>query len=245
MSFFDAVKQVPRATTVGNVMLPITYQDASSMGAFFRVDIARASELLPDELEPWPVLGKAIAAIYAWEYRESSVGSYGEVGLGIQARRKGTRPSLVRLVSDMAADDNQGIWVVTLPVTTDLAFRAGKEIWGYPKYVTPIETRFGPGEGHVRLGDELTLDVKGAKGPSRPLPVVTYTKLDGQLLRTEISVEKNVRFGLGGSASLKIQGKGPTSDAVVALGMDQTSAVMTFRCEPFRAILPPGRALRA
>ena len=59
-----------------------------------------------------------------------------------RARHRGSSPSLLRLVRDMGAQEEQGIWVVDLPVTTKEAQAAGIELWGYPKYVTDIETRF-------------------------------------------------------------------------------------------------------
>src|SRR5262245_744097 len=136
--FFARVRQKPFTTSGGTCDLPILYRDASQLGLFFRIDLERARALLRDTtVEPWPILGAAMGAIYAWEYRDSTVGTYNEVGLGIQARRRGTRPSLARLGLDVRAQDDQGIWVVSLPVTTEAARAAGVEIWGYPKYVTP------------------------------------------------------------------------------------------------------------
>src|SRR5262245_12409913 len=110
-AFFDAVQQSPARTSAGTCDLPILYRDASQFGVFFRIELERARALLAGTtIEPWPVLGAALGAIYVWEYRDSTVGSYNEVGLGIQARRRGTSPSLVRLGLDMRAQEDQGIW---------------------------------------------------------------------------------------------------------------------------------------
>src|SRR5215813_10219044 len=123
-TFFANVQQSPAKTSTGTCELPILYRDASQFGVFFRIELDRARALLADTtVEPWPVLGGALGAIYAWEYRDSTVGTYNEVGLGIQARRKGARPSLVRLGLDMRAQEEQGIWVVDLPVTTQAAYQ--------------------------------------------------------------------------------------------------------------------------
>jgi hypothetical protein len=191
-------------------------------------------------LEPWPILGAAMGAIYVWEYRDSSVGAYNEVGLGIQARRRCASPSLVKLGLDMRAQDDQGIWVVNLPVTTEAAFRAGIDIWGYPKYVTPIETRFNDAGASARLGDELTLSVGPLRGPSMRLPVVTYTSRKGRLLRTVIEVEEKVRWGTGRSARIDLIGDGPTAQSARALGLDRAPAIAAFHTNRFRATLPAG-----
>ncbi len=242
--FFEGVEQVSHPLSEGACDLPILYRDASTVGVFWNVDIEPAREILKDKtIEPWPLLGRAVVAIYAWEYRDSTVGSYGEVGLGIQARRRGTSPSLLRLGMDMKAQDDQGIWVVTLPVTTESAHRAGVEIWGYPKYVTPIETHFEE-TARVRLGDELELEVAPIKGPETVgLPVVTYTSKDGQLIRTVIEVGHRVRWGLGGGTTLKLLGSGPTADAARALGLEGKRPNAVFRTDGFRAKLPAGVAI--
>lgn len=234
--------QTPHPTRNGTCALPIHYRDASQFGVFFRVDLARARAAVTSAaIEPWPIFGKAVAAIYVWEYRDSSVGSYGEVGLGVQARRVGTRPSVVRLGLDMGADDDQGIWVVSLPVTTQAAHDAGVDLWGYPKYVTPIETRFDAAESSVVLGSELRLSLPSPRGPSmRAQPVVTYTARSGKLLRTRIDVDHRVRWGTGSGAKVTLVGDGPLSRAARALGLDGATPVAAFRTDRFRAILPAG-----
>jgi len=245
-AFLDAVPRTPTETSAGPCELPILYRDASQFGVFFRVDLARAREVVGVDasVEPWPILGRAVAAIYAWEYRDSTVGAYGEVGLGVQCRRKGTRPSLLRLGTDMGADDDQGIWVASLPVTTEAARIAGVELWGYPKYVTPIETTFMKDEASVRLGDELTLRIAGLSGPRlRGQPVVTYTARGGRLLRTRIDVDHRVRWGTGSGAHLELRAEGPTERLARRLGLHQERIVAAFRADTFRARLPAGADL--
>lgn len=239
--FFSTVKQAPVKTANGTCELPILYRDASQFGVFFRIDLDRACELMAGlEIEPWPIFGKAMGAIYVWEYRDSTVGSYNEVGLGIQARRRGSKPSLAGFLRDMRKQDDQGIWVVNLPVTTQSAYEAGVDLWGYPKYVTPIHTTFREESAHCRLADEIELSVGKLRGPSMLLPVVTYTSKGKRLIRTVIEVEQAVKWGMGRSASLRVIGDGPTAQSVRALGMESLQPAAVFRTERFRAILPAG-----
>jgi hypothetical protein len=242
-AFLDSVTQKPHATRSGTCALPILYREASQFGVFFRIDLDAARAVIGRDLliEPWPIFGKAVAAIYAWDYRDSTVGKYGEVGLGIQCRRSGTRPSVLKLATDMGAQDDQGIWVVDLPVTSEGARDAGVDLWTYPKYVTPITTRFDDDGASVRLGDELSVTIGALGGPSmRAQPVVTYTAKDGRLLRTRIDVDHRVRWGSGRSAKLSILGDGPTARSARALGLDRASIVAAFRTDGFRARLPAG-----
>ncbi len=243
----STVRQKPVKTSKGVTGLPILYRDASQVGVFFSADLERARGFLDGtDLEPWPVLGRAMVAIYAWEYRDSTVGTYNEVGLGIQVRRRGTKPSLIGLARDMKQQPEQGIWVVNLPVTTEEAFAAGVELWGYPKYVTPIETRFGESETFVRLGDELELRLPRPRGPkTRGFPVVTFTSRGGSLLRTVIETDCDARWGTGFGAEVNLLGDGPTARSLKKLGLEEPRALMGFRTDLFRAVLPLGEEVSA
>ncbi len=242
-AFLDTVEQVPFPTRSGTCALPILYRDASQLGLFFRVDPARALEVIgPDAtIEPWPIAGRAVVAIEAWEYRDSTVGAYGEVGLGIQCRRRGTRPSALRLAMDMGAQDDQGIWVVDLPVTTQAAHDAGVDLWGYPKYVSPITTEFRERDATVSLGAELSIELGALGGPRlRAQPLVTYTERAGRLLRTRIDQDHVVRWGRGARAKLTLRGDGPMATSLRALGLERATPIAAFRADHFRARLPAG-----
>jgi Acetoacetate decarboxylase (ADC) len=245
--FFENVARETIQVGSASVELPILYRDASQFGVFFTTDLAAARALLKDApVEPWPVFGRAMAAIYVWEYCDTSVGSYNELGIGVQARRRGGRPSLLKLGLDMEAQDDQGIWVVNLPVTTQAAYDAGVEIWGYPKYVTSITTRFEKDAAICRLGDELGLAIGRPGGPRTRLPIVTYTKHPkGHLVRTVIATDHLVQWGSASGARLELLGDGPTAKTVRLLGLHERTPVLTFRTDSFRAKLPAGATLRA
>lgn len=241
---FDGVVQARHDTSSGGCDLPILYRDGSCVGCFYLVDKSAADAMLAHtSIEVWPLLGRALVLLFAWEYRDSSVGAYGEVGLGIQARRRGSRPSLLRLGMDMRAQEDQGVWVQNLPVSTQDAFVAGVELWGYPKYVTPIETDFTT-RARIKLGDELELDVGPMRGPkTRGLPTVTYTSRGGQLIRTVITVGHGLRWDIGSDTRLTLRGPGPTADSARALGLESAKPACVFRTEAFRAQLPAGTAV--
>jgi hypothetical protein len=236
------VVQTPKSTSAGPCELPILYRDASWFGMFFRVDLEKARALLADtSLEPMPLFGKAMATMHAWEYRDSTVGRYNELGLGIQVQQKGTKTKLLRYALDQRAQPNQAIWVVTLPVTTQSAYTAGVEIWGYPKYVSDIETRFSESETYVKLGNEVEMQLPRLLGPTTPsLPLVTYTSNKGRLVRTVIETQTSMRWGTGRRGKVRLLGDGPTSKALRALGLEEPTPVAAFQADQFRAVLPAG-----
>ena len=144
-------------TSAGHVDLPIRYHDGSLIGAFWLVDPAKAAALMPASLEPLVLPGGlgAVAGLFAFEYRNTSIGAYGELGLAVQAVRKGSGASVWGYAWDMLANvlhcremlaifeqRDSGLYVVTLPVTTAGAMAAGREVWGYNRYLAATASNF-------------------------------------------------------------------------------------------------------
>merc|ERR1712032_80921 len=123
------------------------------------------------------------------------------MGLTIQARSAGSGATLLGYLWDMVAhvyhlprmldlyaQDTTGLYVVTLPVSTKEAMVAGKEIWGYNKYLAEFESDFASPEkmSFSLVGEfSMAMSASGFRTPSLPgLPFLTYTVLDGALVRT-------------------------------------------------------------
>ena len=247
-------------TSKGPVELPIRYHDGSLIGAFWLVDEEKAAALLPASLEPLvlPGLG-AVVGLFMFEYRDTSIGSYGELGLTIQAVRKNSGAGVLGYLWDMVANvmhfhemlsiftqDDSGLYVVTLPVTTAGAKAAGREIWGYNKYLASTKSDFtDPKSASFELGGELTLTLEEGMLalPTPGLPFLTYTELKGQLMRTRVLVGHTARWG--GAVTLKIK-SGPTADKLKALGITSGSAPhAVFRTDTLQADLPRGKPITA
>lgn len=244
--FLAGTRQLEAHCSAGRCDLPILYEDASQMLALYRVALDAAAALIPDQrLEPMPVFGKAVAGIAAFEYRDNTAGKYNEIGLVVLARRRQTRPSLLRLLRKPATEPDAAFYVVNLPVTTELARAAGAEFWGYPKYVTAIETNFTGNGVRFTLAGEFALNYR--KGPGLSLaafPVTTFSIKHGQLLRTVIPTHGRMRFGGAGSVELDLLGDGPTARSVRALGLQHLKPFAISRNDALRVILPAGEQVR-
>jgi len=165
-------------TSKGAVDLPIRYYNGSLIGAFWLVEPSKAAALLPASLEPLVVPGLGTpAGLFLFEYRNTTIGSYGELGLTVQAVRAGvgagtSLSSLFCYLLDMVANvlhfnealslfgehETSGLYVVTLPVTTEGAMAAGREIWGYNKYLAKTTSDFtDPSAASFALAGELEL----------------------------------------------------------------------------------------
>jgi hypothetical protein len=170
--FLD-VPQKKTRTTKGPVGLPILYRDASVLQAFFVVDGAKATDILQGTgLKPMLTRGRGLAGLVFFEYRDTSIGPYNEVGLALACHSgEGTQPGILRDFLRPSRKREIGFHVLDLPVTTEAACAAGKEIWGYPKFVTDLPVEFGKGSFKGTVADPrakaqiCTLDGDYSFGP--------------------------------------------------------------------------------
>lgn len=228
--FFDVPKH-KRDTSQGSVELPIAYYDNSNLIAVFSAD-ARALEdkLSGLGLSPVLVRGKAQVALVFFEYAGSSIGAYNEVGLAALVSRSGTALPAVPML-DMLRDPRKrsvGAYVMNLPVTTDAANAAGRELWGYPKFVTKIPIRWAGrtfhGEVRDPQDDGLLLELSGRRSLGVPIPatgLLTFSRLDATDLDTLVDVRGRSVLAGGGSLRLRV---GASSHAMAQnlreLGLD-------------------------
>ncbi|HSQ63745.1 MAG TPA: acetoacetate decarboxylase family protein [Polyangiaceae bacterium] len=251
-SFFDVERTIHR-TSAGLVELPILYYDASNVVALFDADRRGAEQLLVGtSLEPAGPRGdKALVGLSFYEYRRTTVGVYNEVGTAILARKVGTRGLLHPLVEMMLPPSRRavGAWVVDLPVTTEAANAAGRDLWGYPKFVTEIELELRGksvrGVVHDPLGGDAICQLSGEMGAgivSPAMSVVTFTKLDGALVRTHIDVRAPTRMRAAGSIRLDVgTSTHPMAKNLRTLGLDGAKPKALIVTERFQSLLHAGR----
>lgn len=212
---FFQYPQTNYPTSEGDVAMPILYFDDSNFIAMFFVDFDRAQALVrPDSLEAVRFSnGKALAAVAFYEYRLTSIGSYNEVGVGIAATPPGTPLPKRPLLSLLRHPDNNriGFNIIDLPVTTPAACAAGRDIWSYPKFVTPISfslkgRRFtGSVTDPVTSSDLVTLSGCAGLGVRGPLlDLVLYSRHQGQTLRATAITRGGGMVCLPGSMRLKV-----------------------------------------
>ncbi len=226
-------------TSEGPVDLPILYFDATNVVAAFGVKPEIAKRLLPRELEPVCVRDRAVVALSFYEYRSSSVGPYNEVGTAILAKRIGQKTRWSTAAG----------FVVDLPVTTRTANAAGREIWGYPKFVTPItfslqDRRFSSSVTDPEA-DEPIVTIFGQMGmplPSPPISFSTFTLRDQRLLRTTITVRGRCAIRGRGNVTLRV-GRGSQhrmAQNLRALDLDGARPIALITTQKFKATLPEG-----
>jgi hypothetical protein len=218
--------------------LPIRYFDVQCLVATFLAGADKGSELLAGTgLKP--VLqedGRAVIDLYCIEYRKTDIGPYNEVGLTVRAVAPG--------------DPIGASYVVNLPVTTAFACRAGREIWGYNKFVAAIDVR---SEGRIFSsvlrdeGHEIIGALEGRRGGSIPAPaadILTFTLHHGRLMKTVIRVLTPYSASSGDGLLFKV---GPSSHPMAGnlrtLALDGARPIIVHYTNRFQALLFPGKTL--
>jgi hypothetical protein len=218
----------------GHCSLPIRYFDARCLIAAFSTQRARACEVLNAVGLALAENGEAVTVEFGcFEYRDTDLGPYNEVGLCIPALAPG--------------ESEPALYVMHLPVNTAETDRIGRALWGYPKFVADIDIR-----GNARAFSTTLRDLSGsliasleggfaALKTSPPADMPTYTHLNGQLLRTRI--QPLTAFQDGGGAGLRLKvgsSEHPMAKALSALGLDGAQPQSVQYAEPFQAMLFPG-----
>ncbi|MGZ4675938.1 MAG: acetoacetate decarboxylase family protein [Acidimicrobiia bacterium] len=115
-----------------NVSIPVEVRDARSWFASFAVPTARAAEIVaPAGLTPARLPGgRSMLSLAFVRYVDGDLDAYHEVAVAF-------------LVEDPAGTRAKGAYIHRLPVNQEFTCAAGRQIWGFPKFVTPIEITEG------------------------------------------------------------------------------------------------------
>ena len=220
------------------VALPIRFFDAQCLLASFVTDPERAAELLKGTGLQAALQedGKAMTLLACFEYRGTDIGPYNEVCLGVSAVAPGDR--------------TPALYVASLPVTTALASRAGREIWGYNKFVAPIDVQRDRKRFSTILRDPANIPIltfAGTRAASIPIPpadVPTFSVLGGRVIRTVIRPMTPFQISGGEGFVLKVGESGhPMADNLRTLALDEAHPALVQYADPLQFLLFPGGVL--
>jgi len=176
-TFFEGILQ--HAIPEYDVKLPIFYYDNISMTAIYTAPTSKMRAHLPsDALHPVEIYpGRCLAALSAFEYRKTDIGPYNEFSLATLVTYG--RPGLAGLSLAKAMLTNEvHVYILSLPVDSEVARRGGVELAGYPKFMADI----------TWTSDDRSLSCQVAT-QGKPLVRVTGRKLatsKGPLMHTTI-----------------------------------------------------------
>ena len=250
--FFDHSEQ--RGTlTLGDesIDLPILYFRDDAFALYFSADYKSAHSSMPtDQLSPVMLPnGRAIIALVAFNYIDTSIGPYGEIGVAIPAVY-GKQTTAFSGVLPLLMESNYagfGVVVMHLPVTNEKARDGGRIGWGYTKFIADMHFTFCPEYIQVRMLEkdshilEMRVKRKGFYVRDRK-PITTYTVKDRQLIKTIIPQTATKRISLMTGGSYVRLGTHPMAESIKALDISSKPFMSVYY--PERAgILPAGQVI--
>lgn len=194
------------------VAIPVEIRSARSWFASFAVPTAAAQRIVaPAGLEPARLPGgRSMLSLAFIRYIDGDLDPYNEVAVAF-------------LVADPTGGKGKGAYIHRLPVNQEFTCAAGREIWGFPKFVTPIEINE---ESHA---DRAVLTVDGAMAltmtlrhgipaPMRSTALDAFSFREGVLRRTRWELRGSAsRMRLGG-ARVEL-GTGEIAEELRSLGL--------------------------
>ena len=248
--FFDPEAPV-QTVTHGSVTfnLPINYKKDDLFGLYFSADAAKVRAQMPSD-KLYPILlpnGRAIVAVFAFNYIETDIGTYGEVAVALPAvyGKKPASGSLAALLE--ARYPGFGVLVYHLPVTKETARDAGRGQWGYTKFIADMDFSFTPDYSRCQMYEEnqLILDLKVARRGHclrDKNPLITYSVLNGQLIKTTVAQQGIRCLSIRTNGSGMKLGDHPVSHSIRDLGIAERPMMACYY--PERAgILPAGQVI--
>ncbi len=219
--FFQEIAHIEVPWGDRTLFLPVFYYDIASLSAQFLAPIACIQPLLPSprmhplRVTPW----HCVVAISAFEYRDSDIGPYNEVSIGIPIVLDQPSPLLVGTLSRVP--EVLQVYVHHLPVTTEIAYAAGVELAGYPKFLADITFKRHNGwvNCHLSEAGHHILTLSGRDGVACSVPrsrMHPITVRNGYLLRCELVVSQHNQVnGQAGGVQLEL-GDHPISQELKA-----------------------------
>jgi hypothetical protein len=188
--FFKGIYQIEVKSGLFITKYPIFYRDLSYLGLFLLAPLDKINKILPSKrmnpfrLTPW----HSMFTITATQYKESDVGPYNQVSIGIPFVLDKQTPIFTRILRK--SPEVPLIYTLYLPVTTEGSRDAGIEMANYPEFLADINFSKENNCINCNANSEgqniLSLSVRDI--PIKPFPrqrVFTVTQKNDQLLRSE------------------------------------------------------------
>lgn len=231
------------------VKLPLHYENWTWMMATFSIPLEQARQLLPDSLIPITISeGEALISFGAYHYPiVSDLAPYDEFLISIPVQyNKVSEPNSARKYNPLFPQEvyaKGGSYIHYLPVTTEESYKAGSEIWGFPKVVRKMVFEENNKMVRCKLYDgndlEMTIEIEKIKVSknSKDFTYCAYTKRKDKLLRTCVDANGNYGFKFSGINATVTLGTGDISKTLKSLNISK-KPVQVFFAENVVSDLP-------
>jgi hypothetical protein len=190
--FFEGIRQATVKIGPYDTRFPIFYRDLTYLSIFLLAPLGKIRNLLPSKrmhpfrLTPW----HSIFTITVSEYRDTDIGPYNQISIGIPIILDKMSPVLTGILRN--PPEVPMIYTLSLPVTTEISRDIGLEMANYPEFLADI--RFESGNQWINCQAEAEgktlLQLSCRKIHLRPSPrerVYPMTLRQNCLLRSELA----------------------------------------------------------
>jgi len=193
--FFQEIAHEPVPWREYELHVPVFYPNIRLMTVSILAPLESIRNLLPSpRLKPYRITPwHSTLSITAYQYRESDLGPYNELSIGIPVTLDEVTPLFTGVFRKLPKVPMQ--YTHHLPVTTEIARVVGAEFAGYPKFVADIEFS---DEGNwltceLKAEGQKVLDLSGRKLALEQVPRVRVSPLNyrrGYILRSEFVISE-------------------------------------------------------
>ena len=194
------------------IVMPVQVRQARSWFASFAVSAdAVAPIVAPAGLVPARVLGgRTMLSLAVVRYIDGDLDAYHEVAVAF-------------LVADPSGGKGKGAYIHRLPVNQEFTCAAGREIWGFPKFVTPIEINeeLRADRSVLTVNGQMAMTMtlrRGIPAPMRNTALDAFSFQDGILRRTRWELRGSDSRMRPGGARIEL-GRGEIADELRSLGL--------------------------
>lgn len=185
---FRGIEQFDVKLQEAKVKVPIFYYDVSAFVNMFLASSKKIRKYVKDKrikiAELFP--GITLLGITCFEYRKTDIGPYNEIGITVPF---GDRASLKDILSSLVSGKFE-VHVWHLPVTTEIAYIAGVQIYNYPKFVSEI--KYSDKNFSLALNGKRILEVVETDGKMKihfgrkKFHFITYQIKDDSLIKASV-----------------------------------------------------------
>ena len=193
--FYHEIEHIPVPWRQHELHVPVFYPDIMFITVSILASAKSIRSLLPSprlnpyRITPW----HSALSITAYQYRESDIGSYNEISIGIPVTLDEETPLFTGILRRMPKVPM--MFIRHLPVTTEIAREVGADFAGYPKFVADIE--FGDESNwlicELKVDNQKVFTLSGRKLDLVPSPrfrLMPLTYRRGYVLRSEFVISE-------------------------------------------------------
>jgi hypothetical protein len=193
-----------------NHVMPLESNDSPMLMAAFPINKHVAAGLLPGkEMRPFSFGGKALLMVMVVNHTSTDIGTYIEYSLAI-AVTHGSRPVPPFLPLIFQKSFRLGLFVLDLPVNTEISVKGGKGIWGMPKHQANLDfvvtdaTVSAQYDQDGMLGCYVEIEKPPPVGLPVRLAVSNYCAFRGMLWKSDSYVEGTANVAYGRQAKARL-----------------------------------------